>query len=35
MTEFPKTAFLSPRNVPFWGAVVFMVIVAGLIVWLG
>lgn len=35
MTELPNTPFLSPRNVPFWGAVVFVAIVAALIMWLG
>jgi hypothetical protein len=35
MTDFPKTAFLSPRNVPFWGGVVFVIIVGAMIVWLG
>jgi hypothetical protein len=35
MTELPKTAFLSPRNVPFWGGVVLLLIVVGIIAWLG
>lgn len=35
MTDLPKAPFLSPRNVPFWGGVVFVAIFAALIVWLG
>lgn len=34
MPEFEKTPFLSPRNVPFWASVVFVLLVAGLVVWL-
>lgn len=33
--EFPKVPFLSPRNVPLWGGVVFVAIVVAMIAWLG
>ena len=32
--EFPKTPFLSPRNVPFWAGLVMVGIVAGIVLWL-
>lgn len=33
--EFPPTPFISPRNLPFWAGVTFVLIVIGLIYWLG
>jgi hypothetical protein len=33
--ELPKVPFLSPRNVPLWGGVTLVVIVAAMIAWLG
>lgn len=32
--EFPKTPFFSARNVPFWGGLVIVAIIGGLIRWL-
>jgi hypothetical protein len=34
MTDFPKTSFLSPRNVPLWGGFVLVAAIFALIVWL-
>ena len=34
MSEFPKTPFLSPRNVPLWAGAVMAAAIAGLILWL-
>lgn len=34
MTEFPKTPFLSPRNVPLWAGLVLILAVAGIVLWL-
>jgi hypothetical protein len=35
MPEFPKTPFLSARNVPFWAGAVLVLIVVALVAWLG
>ena len=32
--EFPPTPFLSPRNVPFWFAVLLVVAVGGMVLWM-
>ncbi len=35
MPELETTPFFSPRNVPLWAGVVFVLIVIGMVVWLG
>jgi hypothetical protein len=32
--EFPPTPFLSPRNVPLWIGLVYVLAVAGMILWI-
>ena len=32
--EFPKTPFLSPRNVPLWAGLVMIGILIGIVLWL-
>lgn len=32
--EFPPTPFFSPRNVPFWMGLLFVLAVAGMILWI-
>ncbi len=34
MTEFPKTPFLSPRNVPLWAGLVLILAVVAIVLWL-
>lgn len=34
MTEFPKTPFLSPRNVPLWAGMVLILAVVAIVLWL-
>jgi hypothetical protein len=35
MQPLEKAPFLSPRNLPFWAGVAFVVIAAAMVVWLG